>query len=341
MEITGKIGRTTEAQLEQFKKYITLYWNHYQRFPSMDWLLKKTGQSKTDINGMIQTLINSRFLTNQNGVLSIYTPPKSQPQPKRTYQKRTQENEPVNNWIDSLRYILLVIGSGAMYMSIDYTYIYFSGFMGWFKAFLLSFIMVVFAVSSFELIIIFKRQKQYFLAGLFLFLWVIVTGFSMFSTIAGQYNAKIPEIQAAINSQNKQVFYQKQENKQFERDKRIDEKINTLKLERDRYLKMLSEYNTQEKIEKNKRFYGSLKWEYQKTQNQISAQEKLLSIPEQQKEKPPVKVKSIESWFGNLFGFNAAWVQFWLSLIPAIFIDLIAPFAFMIVMFLRKNNKNT
>ena len=58
-------------------------------------------------------------------------------------------------------------------------------------------------------------------------------------------------------------------------------------------------------------------------------------------EETEIKRKSFYEWIGTILKVKAMYIEFWLSVFPAIFIDIVAPIAIALSMFLRKYSKET
>jgi len=322
---------------EYFKKIIVLYFKHFQKMPSNQWLIEKLNNrfSDSEISTKIQELINEKFLLYQNGIY-LLNPQKNI---KIIKKGKTETSKLLNKWIHILRYCLLAIGIGAAYMSIFYSYRWLLDFLDSGRAFLLSFIMVVFAIGAFELILFFRQRKLYYLVFVFSILWIIVTFFSMISTVAGQYNARME----AINNryQNEQIHnkYSQEKESYSEQEKELKEKLDILKQDIFRYQGLLTKYDSPDKIKAEKREYNSLQWYYRFTERKMKEIENKLSgirnLKLSQKEEKRGS-PDFYLWLAGMWGLRPEKIQFWLSIFPAIFIDLIAPLSFAVVMFVEE-----
>ena len=240
-----------------------------------------------------------------------------------------------------LKIFLFFIGTGATYMSILYSYTWFLSFLSYYNALILAVIMVLYAVGSFELIVLFYLKGRKFIAFIFSFLWVIVTLFSMTSTVAGQYNSRMQEIKAVYERENKQ-FQNNSEvdtyNTQMELYKHELELTNS---ELERIQKALLQFESLDMINENRRLYNSLYYQRRlASNNKIKLNEKIENLI---KEKPVQILEKKElnfyQWVSMIFKFTPDNIQFWLSVFPALFIDLIAPLSFAVILFLQ-GNKN-
>lgn len=243
------------------------------------------------------------------------------------------------SWITSLRYVLLLVGSGSVYMSVYYSNKWLLDFLSPNRALLLSSIMVIFAVSAFELIVLFKKEKQYILVILFTFLWCVVTIFSMTSTIAGQYNSRMSFINKTYKEKSKESTQLIQYKEYEEQRKEYKETITMLRKDSLYYQGLLSQFNSAEDIQKNINKYNSLSWSYRRTQNEL----KSIIAKLEKLRKNSRGVSLIEKvppdfylWISSMFGWKPDLIQFWMSIFPAIFIDLVAPISIAVFMFVKK-----
>ena len=100
---------------------------------------------------------------------------------------------------------------------------------------------------------------------------------------------------------------------------------------------LLSEYDTTEKIENNKDLYTSIQRKYNYTRNQIKVLtwrlKKLRDNKDYKiiKENPP----DFYIWISRIWDWEPGMVQFWLSVFPALFIDIISCVSIAVVMFVK------
>jgi hypothetical protein len=198
--------------------------------------------------------------------------------------------------------------------------------------------MVTFAVCAFELIILFKQSKHFLLVGIFIILWIVVTVFSMVSTVAGQYNAKINLL---TDRYKEEVIQRDQDNSRsefLEQKKEYQDTLQILRKDISYYGSLLSEFNTREAIAKDQIRYNSISWNYRKIKNEIEILSKKLSTLRQSKVKHSIKKSAPDfyMWVSNLWGWDPEMIQFWMSIFPALFIDLIAPISVAVFMFVKK-----
>lgn len=299
--------------------------------------------------------IARRFNISKQKALEIYRKFVDEGFLKRNYAqyKKAEINKPKKDIILlSIKIIMLFIGIGAVSLSIYYTGIWLCEFLPFVLAYLLSLIMVAFSVVAFEVIIILWNNKQHSIVFLFSFLWFIVLLFSMTSTVAGQYNQRIKnektEIIQNVGIINKKNLYNIYEEEEKEILISIDRKEKELKP----FMSILEGFESIEDIDVNERSQY-VYWEnYEKIKRINNEIEKLrndLKIIRENKKiflenedeagvikETVIEYASFYVWLSGIFGVEARFIEFWLSVFPAIFIDIIAPLSIAISMFLRR-----
>jgi len=369
--IKGRIGKLKHLKVNDiyaFKKLLISYFKKFNKMPGLAWLRNKTNFDKNKIYELTRQLRKEKFLLIKNEKL-IINPDIALDKPRRkvfpqfkkindknfitpfsleklkknahqlfSFKEINKKKLNTNNWIIVLRYILLTIGVGATYMSIYYSDNWLREFLNPFRALLLATIMVTFAVSAFELIILFFQRKRYFLIFVFSFLWAIVTIFSMVSTVAGQYNARIEKLNTqykqeklVTDNDRKYKEYTEQKEEYLDRKKILTNDIKQLQ-------NILGQYVTKEMIEENKKQYTNFRWRFYQSKKELNQISKKLKNLRKNTNIKIVKKNSPDFylWMSRIFRWRADMIQFWLSVFPAMFIDLIAPISFAIVMFVRK-----
>ncbi|MFX0141036.1 MAG: hypothetical protein ACFFDN_45780, partial [Candidatus Hodarchaeota archaeon] len=178
--------------LDQLKEYFKRYWNNHRSIPKFKLIKNKFDLSTYKINKLMDVLANTGFLIKKYN--HYYLNEKSNNHKKKFSFKEIKEeitrkkNDIV---LIVLRILMIIIGIGAIILSTYYTSIWLFSFLPGYLAILLSSIMVAFSVAAFECMIIFKENKQRILIVIFSIIWLIVLCFSMISTVAGQYNARM------------------------------------------------------------------------------------------------------------------------------------------------------
>lgn len=368
---------TTKVTAKEYlKKIIDFHFKKNQSMPAFNWLmekmLRKIHISKERLNGLLDELVDDKFLTQKEGVLyinpnrnfsrkesNLKNEEKNNPvineskqpnekKPKKItdklksiklpkFSKREKDITEVNNWIIPLKIILFIIGIGAVYMSIFYSYKWLLDFLDPFRAFILALIMVCFAVSAFELIILFRQRKQFILVVVFSALWIVVTLFSMVSTVAGQYNARMKSLNDRYEKETKHKISNRKYLEYIEQKKEYQDTLKMLRQDNIHHQQLLSNYN-KKSIEEDRKTYNAIYWRHRQIKININRTTKLLSQLRNKKSKDKIIKKTSPDfymWISGLFFWGPGMIQFWLSVFPALFIDIISPLAFAIIMFIK------
>lgn len=245
-----------------------------------------------------------------------------------------------------LKVVMTIVAIIVMGMSVYFTYLWFIEMFENIKSFLLSVSIVATSITSFEMIILFKSDKKYLFAILFSLLWISVVSFSITTGLSGQLNSEISK-QIKLDESNlidnsKVLLYQDYQN-------RLDNlkiEIISLRKERDKLQEFIS--NSSFDTTDDKREYKNLNYRIYLKNNNIKELLKESKDLEKKKEellKQNVKIditKKIDffDWLQSIFKISADKFRFILYLILAIFVDILCPINFSIVLFYkRKNNE--
>jgi hypothetical protein len=252
-----------------------------------------------------------------------------------------------------LSWIIFSIGAGASIMSAYYTQIYLSESLNTFFSWFFSIIMVVFSVVVFSIVAlmlsgsVIKSKLRFLLVGFCLFLWLLTAGYSIVSTIAGQYNQRAKNEVEEVAIKNEAVVDTTLI--QLEVSSRND-----LIAQRDEARKRLEGlFIASEQALKNPEAspesWTSIQSRILSTQATISALDKKITESRDREKKmlednPLASTKTKKSssffeWIVSMFGGSQDMVQFWLSIFPAIFLDIISPVSLTIFIFMRRKNR--
>lgn len=347
------------------------------RFPKINEIAAALSINKYQTQKLLKGLVNDGFLTmqsnwyrlapavNQNNVRQFPTFPASPESLKNEVEspkeKGLKEEEPVKqDWtISLLRTCMGFVGVGATLLSLYYTYVWQAKMLPWFLAFILSAIMVTFSVFAFEIVLLFASNeitdKPWKWAVVFIFsiLWVIVVSYSITTTIAGQYDEHITKLKTeTIENLDVNVDRSKWDLIQEEKNElktRIQEK-------RDDIIRYKSMLPTAEEIEadpKKQKIYNTNHWLIASTNREIDGynakleeqrlkEEELLAKNPKATEADEVtgKTPNFFRWVAERLKLTPEIIQFFMSLFPAVFIDIIAPAALAVALFLRRKRKN-
>lgn len=251
-----------------------------------------------------------------------------------------------------------LIGVGASIISVYYTTYWLVEFLPLPFALLLSSIMIGFSVFAFEAVILFlsgevtqKKTTRLLVASGLIFLWIIVSAFSITSTVAGQYNKHISNLKEKnqtdidtgrlswnlLQERKKDIVrriedYQKQ-NKMYEV---LAGQMNDLK---DRVDNERAWQDAQTRTERNNWELNRLTTELGKLREEEQRQLEEARKTGEKIGEGTLGIPDFYGWIANIIHLHRDWVQFLLSLFPAIFVDIISPIGIAIALFLRNKNK--
>jgi hypothetical protein len=252
--------------------------------------------------------------------------------------------------VNILRVVLAVIAVGAVCMSVYYTSNWLLDYLPPFLAIVLSSIMVTFSCMAFEIIILLKKNRQYLMMSMFVVLWVIVIFFSMASTIAGQYNQRIRNDTAKIESGSDVTQLRMEYDIYLDQEARINKQIEDKTASRATYQKILDGFDTIEKRKKDKPIFDDVTSRIVAADKEIiRLQLELAKVQDKKLEylgkttgagavkETVVEIPSFYGWINSIFpNLSPVMIEFWMGVFPAIFIDLIAPFSLAISLFVRR-----
>lgn len=283
--------------------------------------------------------------------------PKVVPKAKRPYKKKTKLQKFLSDlpmWM--IRITMGVIGLGASVMSCYYTATWLMEFLSPFLSYFLSFLMIVFSVFAFQTIIFLVKERgssAWPLAVLFSILWLIVAFFSMGSTVAGQYNARMShELTIVEESKTDTVSRFVLDTLIAERD-RYDEELESHRRDRTAIQNVLDEFDTIEEREEKSGYYRDMRTRLYVTNTAIGEIEerlndlnqKILDKVETGEEmfyrEQKAQVYDFYTWLSGVITVDSDSIQFVLSVFPAIFIDVIAPLGVAIGFFLHRKRRGS
>ena len=244
-----------------------------------------------------------------------------------------------------------IIGTGATIISIYYTTVFLNEFLPWIFSLMLSSIMILFSISSFETIILFFSQNiiknlfvKHITTLIFILLWLVVTSFSIMSTVAGQYNKHIENINNDLEKDKNSIEWASL----IEQEKELKENLNNYREQIKSYNSIVSGINDLEERKENSKIWADTQYRIRITNKQINeAMENLKKIRENKKKhlqtSKNIVYISIErnlnfyEWIAKIFNISKDIVQFIMSLFPAVFCDFIAPIGLALCLFLNKD----
>jgi ABC-type multidrug transport system fused ATPase/permease subunit len=313
------------------------YFSQYGKLPSLAYISTKLNISTKSASEAIQRLKSQKVIIKDPK--GNYYVPKAEDFDPEILKDAKQK---IDFTLIMIRIIMGLVGAGAAIMSIYYTTVFLCEFLPFGLALLSSSIMIVVSVLSIDIIIILREGKYpgywLFIAG---FCWFIVLTFSIFSTVIGQYNTrhvnntKIEKV-VSRDAVTWEVIEEQEQNIKDE----ITSLEETLEVARENYSKML------EREERN--------WYFFDARNKVKEQEEAITLKRNELKKLQAdKMTFIEEgrnyekiakhdfyeWFGGVSGIGAEMTAFSISVLPAVFFDIIAPLALAVSMFLKRRKK--
>lgn len=215
----------------------------------------------------------------------------------------------------------------SMYISTLHTATYLFDYVDLFSAWLMSASVTAYNGTAFEVSVLFKSNRRYFMSAIFMFLWILVTLFSMTTTVSVFYD-RFNFNETQIAEDNKEVDSNKLalellQKKEADLRESIEFKKKDIEYRQER------EYaTTAVRTELNKL--------QEELQNNLSEQQKLLSETPEIKETKVQRKESLFSFLGRLMHLEGGILEFIMSTLSAIFVNLIAPLSLTAVIELRK-----
>ena len=235
----------------------------------------------------------------------------------------------------SVVFIVALLGFTSLisgYISTLHTATYLYDYVDMISSWLMSSSVTAYNATAFEVSVIFKSKKRYGLTFVFITLWSMVTLFSMATTVSVFYDR--------FNFTEAQIA---QENKQSDSNKLALELLRTKEKdirEAIEFKKKDIEYR-QEKDYATTAVRTELNNLQTKLQENLTEQENLLKETPEITEKVTKRKESLFSFLGRLMHMEGGILEFIMSTMSAIFINLISPLSLTAVTEILKNNKQT
>lgn len=235
---------------------------------------------------------------------------------------RTERKEAKSVIIMSLA--LMLTSFGSMYISTLHTATYLFDYTDKISSWIMSFVITVYCATAFEVVLLFFDRKRYVLSSVFAVLWLAVVTFSMVTTVSvsyAHYNFNVVEAQ----SENKET----------------DSARLTLEVlkEQEKALRESIEFKRKDIEYRQEREYATtaVRVELEGLQNKLQAnldkQMSILSeIPEAVKAEGEVRKKeSLFAFLGRQMKLDGGILEFIMSTLSAVFINLISPLSVSVV----------
>lgn len=233
----------------------------------------------------------------------------------------------------SILSIIILLGFTSvisMYISTLHTATYLFDYVDIFSAWLMSASVTAYNSTAFEVSVLFKQRKRYVLSFVFMFLWVLVTVFSMATTVSVFYD-RFNFTESQIAEENKEadsnkLALQLLQKKEADLREAIVFKKKDIEYRQEREYATTAVRNELVKLE-------------EQLQENLSEQQKLLSSTPEVVETVAKRKESLFSFLGRLMHLEGGILEFIMSTLSAIFVNLIAPFSLTAVTELRKKEK--
>jgi hypothetical protein len=251
------------------------------------------------------------------------------------HNRRTQEMEGNsrrrNGRSNFLIIIILAFASVcSMYESTLHTATYLYDYVDLISAWLLSTAVTAYNSSAFEVSVMFHNMKRNFMAFIFMLLWAMVTLFSMATTVSVFYDR--------FNFNETQIA---QENKTIDSNKLGLELLKT----KEKDLRDAIEFKKKDIEYRQEREYATtavrleLEQLQKELQDNLTEQQKLLEDTPEVVEEKLQKKESLFAFLGRLIHLEGGILEFIMSTLSAIFINLIAPLSLTAVIELNKRKE--
>jgi hypothetical protein len=218
----------------------------------------------------------------------------------------------------------------SMYISTLHTATYLFAYVDVFSAWLMSASVTAYNATAFEVSVLFHTSKRNFMAIIFMLLWILVTLFSMATTVSVFYDQ--------FNFQETQIA---NENKQVDSNKKALGLLRT----KEKDLRESIDFKKKDIEYRQEHDYATtaVRTELNDLQNQLQAnlteQENLLKETPEVTEEKIQRKESLFAFLGRLWKLEGGILEFIMSTLSAIFVNLIAPLSLTAVTELMKNKK--
>lgn len=235
-----------------------------------------------------------------------------------------------NNKSTAVIFIVLLLALTSLisgYISTLHTATYLYDYVDVISAWLMSASVTAYNATAFEVAVIFKNKKRYGLTFVFITLWTMVTLFSMTTTVSVFYDRfNFNEAQIAL------------ENKSTDSNKFALELLHT----KEKDLREAIEFKKRDIEYRQEREYATtaVRLELENLQKELQAnlteQQRLLEKTPEVTEKVTKRKESLFSFLGRLMHLEGGILEFSMSTLSAIFVNLICPFSMVAVTELKK-----
>ena len=241
-------------------------------------------------------------------------------------------NNSKNQTITFICLILLFTSVISGYISTLHTATYLYDYVDVFSAWLMSASVTAYNATAFEVSVIFKSKRRFGLAFIFITLWAMVTLFSMATTVSVFYD-RFNFIETQIALENKQTDSNKLALELLQKkESDLRESIE--------FKKKDIEYR-QEKDYATTAVRTELNELQEELQKNLSEQQQLLQETPEVTEKTAKRKESLFAFLGRLMKIEGGVLEFIMSTMSAIFINIISPMSLVAVAEIKTKKKRT
>ena len=340
-----KNGIDINAEYERRLKEDKLY--DYAYGKSTGLLRKKRGYKKTEEvqEGYEEDELSTRDAYNPNDNNKQQLSGATEINSDKPIESRSDKGSDVNGWNSSdidrrqekqgraVLVIVALLGFTSLisgYISTLHTATYLYAYVDAFSAWLMSASVTAYNATAFEVSVIFKSKKRYGLTFVFITLWAMVTLFSMATTVSVFYDQ--------FNFQEVQIA---QENKDIDSGKLAIELLRT----KEKDLREAIEFKKHDIEYRQERDYATtavrkeLNDLQEALQKNLSEQEELLKTTPEITQEVTKRKESLFVFLGRKMNLEGGILEFIMSTLSAIFINLIAPLSLTAVTELLKKKE--
>jgi hypothetical protein len=263
----------------------------------------------------------------------------------QTIENRSNQGSDTNGWnssvIDgqrekqgfSIYFVIALLAFTSvisMYISTLHTATYLYDYASLITAWLMSASVTAYNTTAFEVSVLFHTSKRNFMAVIFMFLWVLVTLFSMATEVSVFYDR--------FNFQEVQIA---QENKDIDSGKLALELLRT----KEKDLREAIEFKKHDIEYRQEHDYATtavrkeLNDLQENLQKNLSEQEELLKATPEVTQEVIKRRESLFAFLGRLLHLDGGVLEFIMSTLSAIFVNLIAPLSLSAVIELTKKEE--
>lgn len=232
-------------------------------------------------------------------------------------------------------FIVILLGFTSLisgYISTLHTATYLYDYVDVFSAWLMSASVTAYNATAFEVSVIFKSKRRFGLAFIFITLWAMVTLFSMATTVSVFYD-RFNFIETQIALENKQTDSNKLALELLQKkESDLRESIE--------FKKKDIEYR-QEKDYATTAVRTELNELQEELQKNLSEQQQLLQETPEVTEKAAKRKESLFAFLGRLMKIEGGVLEFIMSTMSAIFINIISPMSLVAVAEIKTKKKRT